>query len=354
MRTLLIAESRVFRTGLSQALESNAWVELVASEFSLERGLQRLNRGDIELVLLDLSRTAESRNGFLKQLEDLDGSGPMVLAIAAQESDVALTRLGSTSRGLVGIVPKSAADIESTVAAIEATLSRIGQQPDPKLLPKPAARVTADPGEPSAPRKAASLADASGLGELVVIVSSTGGPVALQALLGGLAPSFDTPIVIVQHLPPGFDKSLAANLARQTGRSVRVAQENEPLTSSQILLAPGENHLEVQRSGGALVCRVVRGPRENGCRPAGDRALRTAALASRGRMVGVCLTGMGRDGADGMVEVARAGGQVIVQDEASSVVWGMPSSVLASGVRASVLPLQSISATLNRKASRAA
>lgn len=190
--------------------------------------------------------------------------------------------------------------------------------------------------------------------ELVGIVSSTGGPAALHTLLAGLSSDFDVPIVIVQHLPAGFAESMAANLARRTGRDVRIARQGMTLLPGLVVVAPGERHLEVVRIGARLRCALVDGVEENGCRPAGDRMLRTAAEATNGKMVGVCLTGMGRDGAKGMQTLDRFGGHVVVQDEASSVVWGMPSAVLEAGVRASVLPLDRIPGSLGEGARRAA
>lgn len=345
MRTLVIAESRVFRAEFSKALEHHDVVELVASEFSSSRGLRRIARGDIELVLLDVSLAGDAREGFLKQLGDRDGPGPIVLALVPEDTpqDTAVSTL--RYHGFAGVVSMSVGGMATTLKTLRRSLGllKVGARPAPVRAARP-----------RPPTNAPAAIEHSALGELVVIVSSTGGPAALQIVLGGLSPSFRTPIVIVQHLPPGFHESLASNLSRQTGRSVRVARDRERISGPGVFLAPGESHLEVQREGEDLVCRLVRGPRENGCLPAGDRTLRTAAAASQGNMVGVCLTGMGRDGADGMTTVARAGGQVIVQDEETCVVWGMPSSVLATGTRAIVLPLQSIPAALNRKELRVA
>lgn len=346
MRTLLVAESRVFRTAFSEALVKYALIELVASEFSAARGLQRLARGDIDLVLLDLALAGGPRDGFMKRLGDVEGQSPLVIAISPEDAGPECAEFTLSYRGFAGAVQRSGGDMTSIVKALGSTISRLlmKKRTPPRAIPETDSSASGLP--PSE--------EPSELGKLVVIVSSTGGPAALQALLSGLSPAFRTPIVIVQHLPPGFHNSLATNLGRQTGRAVRVARDRELISGRQILLAPGGSHLEVERVDGSLVSRVVEGPRENGCKPAGDRTLRSAARASAGSMVGVCLTGMGRDGADGMAEVARSGGQVIVQDETTSVVWGMPSSVLATGTRAIVLPIGGISAALNRKGNRAA
>jgi len=185
-------------------------------------------------------------------------------------------------------------------------------------------------------------------------VSSTGGPEALQTILSQLSSDFAPPVAIVQHLPANFAKTLAANLTRRCGRSVTLAEPGQVLRPGVVVLAPGPSHLEVHRDGADLVCRSVPGPKDAGCKPSGNRLLRSVAAATGGNVTAITLTGMGNDGTDGMCEVARRGGRVIVQDEESSVVWGMPSAVLKAGVKALVLPLSRIAATLNRRNGKAA
>ena len=342
LRTLIVDDSRVFRTILAKALEGHPAVKVVASEFSGERGLARLKEGGIDLVLLDMNMPGLSGLDFLKQMRTCPRPRPVVLVLSASYQGTEPEALEALSAGASAFVPKNAAGPAGLMSTLQDELARLGMSQ----------------GRPSASRskrrQPTRSAESIALGEMVGIVSSTGGPAALQVLLGGLDAKFDVPIAIVQHLPSGFAPSMAANLTRRTGREVKIASHGDRLVPGSIFVAPGDKHLEIARDGAGLICKLVRGPKENGCCPAGDRMIRTAARATGGRMAGVCLTGMGCDGASGLLELSQLGGQVIVQDERSSIVWGMPSSVLDAGVPAIVLPLEGISASLNRKANRKA
>ncbi len=166
--------------------------------------------------------------------------------------------------------------------------------------------------------------------ELIVVASSTGGPDALLRFLTALGP-IDVPIVCVQHMPPSFLPLLAARLSEQLGVDVALASEGEELLQGTVRLAQGGRHLEVVERSGTLVARYVDTPPENSCRPAADVLFRSAALL-RTHAVAVVLTGMGADGARGAAAIAASGGIVLVQDQASSVVWGMPGAVVGLGV----------------------
>jgi two-component system chemotaxis response regulator CheB len=176
----------------------------------------------------------------------------------------------------------------------------------------------------------------------VVIGTSTGGPRALSALLPDLCTVVELPILIVQHMPPGFTKSLADSLARQTGRKVVEATEGMPLERATVYIAPGARHLLLRGSSVSPVIALNEQPPENGCRPSADVLFRSAASVLAGEVVAVILTGMGNDGTAGLSAIRRAGGHVIAQDEASSVVWGMPGSAVAAGVVDEVYPLDRI------------
>ena len=198
-------------------------------------------------------------------------------------------------------------------------------------------------------RASACLSPASGP-DIVAIGSSTGGPAALHAVLSALPETFKTPIVVTQHMPKLFLVSLAERLERETALSCRLAEEEAPISPGNIYLAPGEQHLEILRRGNGLYCHLSDAPPVHHCRPAVDPMFYSlAALAPRFRTLAVVLTGMGEDGAAGAAEIGKAKGCVIAQDEASSVVWGMPGATVARGAASEVLPLNEIAgAILNR------
>lgn len=184
---------------------------------------------------------------------------------------------------------------------------------------------------------------------LVVVGVSTGGPNALAELLPNLPENLSVPVLIVQHMPQAFIQPLAIRLGSISKIDVKVATEGEVLKGSICRIAPGECHLEVQLSEAGLISRLTQGPPENSCKPAADVLFRSAAKACGSQVLGVVLTGMGRDGCAGSLEIVQQGGAVIVQDESTSVVWGMPGAVAEAKAASEVLPLQQIAESIARK-----
>ncbi len=183
---------------------------------------------------------------------------------------------------------------------------------------------------------------------LIVIGVSTGGPNALTDIIPLLPASFDVPILIVQHMPASFILPLAERLTTLGKISVQVAQHGEKIKGSMCRIAPGECHLEIIQTGGVLSTQLTDAPPENSCKPAADVLFRSAAKACGNLVLGIVLTGMGRDGCAGSKSIREAGGNVIVQDEPSSVVWGMPGAVVESNLANKVLPLNEIAPEIIR------
>jgi two-component system chemotaxis response regulator CheB len=181
--------------------------------------------------------------------------------------------------------------------------------------------------------------------QVLALAASTGGPNALAIVVSGLPRDFPLPVLVTQHMPPIFTTMFAQRLARESSLPCDEAHDGEALQPGRIYVAPGDHHLTV--IGGGLVrspaLRITSDPPEHHCRPAADPMFRTAAQAFPNGVLAVVLTGMGDDGRRGCQAVAASGGRVIVQDETTSVVWGMPGSVVASGIPCSILPLRSIS-----------
>jgi two-component system chemotaxis response regulator CheB len=184
--------------------------------------------------------------------------------------------------------------------------------------------------------------------ELVAMGSSTGGPNALAEVLANLGRGFPAPLVMVQHMPPLFTKMLAERLDGKSGLRVHEAQDGDVIAPGGAWLAPGGRHLTVERQGPRLVCKLNDDPPENFCRPAVDVLFRSAARACGGSVLAVVLTGMGGDGARGAGVLRQSGAGVIVQDQATSVVWGMPGQVVALGHADAVLPLAEIGPAMAR------
>ena len=175
--------------------------------------------------------------------------------------------------------------------------------------------------------------------EIVAMAISTGGPTALLDLLPRLPAHFPVPIVIVQHMPPVFTAQLAARLNAECALEVREATEGMPILPGRVVLAPGDFHMRLRRSANDVVVTLDRTEKENSCRPAADVLFRSVAEVFGGRALAMVLTGMGQDGLRGAMDLRQRGAYVLVQDRASSVVWGMPGAVAEAGLADGIVGL---------------
>jgi two-component system chemotaxis response regulator CheB len=175
--------------------------------------------------------------------------------------------------------------------------------------------------------------------KILCIGSSTGGPQALNKVFDGLKGQLGVPILVTQHMPPTFTAILAQHLARAADRKAVEAENGQTLENDVVYVAPGDKHLTIVRNGARFVVKLTDDPPENFCRPAVDPMLRSAAAAFGMETLAVILTGMGSDGRNGARAIADTGGTTIVQDEATSVVWGMPGAVAQAGLASKIFPL---------------
>ncbi|GAA4932403.1 protein-glutamate methylesterase/protein-glutamine glutaminase [Actinoplanes utahensis] len=234
-----------------------------------------------------------------------------------------------------------------------------GRPPAPAAGLRPGAaplRPVGPPGAPGAlgrppaggpaPTRPAVRRSPGGKIDILAIGSSTGGPDALTKVLLGLPADLPVPIVITQHMPPVFTKMFAERLDRSTALKVVEAGEGMELAPGTVYIAPGDRHLVFQRRGTATITQLNSGPQENSCRPAVDVMFRSVAALYGGSCFATILTGMGQDGRSGAKVLRDAGAEVLAQDEATSVVWGMPGAVVSAGLADEVLPLDRIAGTL--------
>jgi two-component system chemotaxis response regulator CheB len=223
-----------------------------------------------------------------------------------------------------------------------------------ELLPKIRAIVASTRSTPRPVAKAVNDSAAAapsargGKVEAIVIGSSTGGPNALAEVISRLPANLRVPVLVAQHMPPVYTTYLAQRLDSLSALSVREAVDGEPVEAGTVYIAPGDHHLELRATAGGATVRLTQTAPVNHCRPAVDVLFRSAAAVWGRHTLAIVLTGMGHDGRDGAAEIRGLGGQVLVQDEVSSVVWGMPGAVYEAGLADEVLPVDKVAATVVR------
>jgi two-component system chemotaxis response regulator CheB len=190
--------------------------------------------------------------------------------------------------------------------------------------------------------------------ELVVVGISTGGPQALNRMLPQFEADLPVPVLIVQHMPPVFTKSLAKDLDKRCSLTVSEAVDGQPVSAGHILIAPGGKQMKVVREGEEATVRITNDPPENSCRPSVDYLFRSVTRAYGSNAVGVIMTGMGNDGAQGCRQLKQRGAAIIAQDEASCVVFGMPREPILEGIVDVVAPLDEIATEIVRLVGRGA
>lgn len=250
----------------------------------------------------------------------------VMLTAAGSETDNTLT-IRALELGAVEFVRKPSGPVSIDLVGVRAELLRALNAAAQVRVPHAAPPLRIERVDAPAQRESARTEPAR---ELVVVAASTGGPKALSELVSHIPPSVTAAFLIVQHMPDDFLHSLARRLAQVGTLPVSVATDSSPVMGSNIYLAPGDRHMSVVMEKGIPRMRLDDGPAVCGVRPSADPLFISAAKAFRGSVVGVVLTGMGHDGSDGLRAVRAAGGGAIVQDRASSIIYGMPRSALAA------------------------
>jgi two-component system chemotaxis response regulator CheB len=366
LRVMVVDDSAVIRGMISRWIEAESDLTVAAS---IRTGLDAVNqvvRVDPDVVVLDI------------EMPDMDGISALPLLLEKKPNLIiimasTLTRRNAEisfkalSLGASDYIPKpestremSAADIFKRdliekIRHLGARLRRPAVIASPPLSPAtpavraPLPRTSSGNMPPSAQPKLMVRPLTAVVPRVLLIGSSTGGPQALMNLVAGIGPVIDqNPVLITQHMPPTFTTILAEHLTRASGRPAHEAIDGEPIKAGTIYLAPGGRHMRVARSAAGPVIALDDGPQVNFCKPAVDPLFLSAADIWQGGILAVVLTGMGSDGAQGGKAIVAAGGNVIAQDEATSVVWGMPGAVANAGICAAVLPLDQIASKVVR------
>ena len=344
-RVLIVDDSAVVRQILTEILASDPGIEVVGTAADPLLAREKIKRLAPDVITLDVEMPRMDGLAFLENLMRLHPL-PVVMISSLTERG-ADTTLQALALGAVDFVSKPKLDVtrglqgyaDEIIEKVKtASRSRVRALVRAPVAPK---LTLASTGTPTAPRPSQFRTT----DRLIAIGASAGGTEALRVVLEGL-PADAPAVVMTQHLPATFSTAFAERLDRHSAMAVREATDGEAVLPGHAYLPPGGKHLRVIRDGARWRCRIDDGPPVNRHKPAVDVLFQSVAQSAGANAIGVILTGMGDDGARGLLQLRQAGAPTLVQDEATSVVWGMPGAAFKLGAAEEQLPLEKIAERL--------
>lgn len=357
IKVLVVDDSALMRRVITRLLEAQPDIRVVDTATDGEEAIRKVISLRPDVVTMDVEMPGM---GGVQAVNRLMRDHPLpVIMLSSHTTEGARVTMEALVAGAVDFiakpqksgVEKMAAELARKIRVVRssalkrALIERTGRQatPAPRKDPLPKARVTVPQ-----PHRIASNEPV----ELVVIGSSTGGPAALQQLLPALPADFPCGVVVVQHIPVGFSGPMAEHLNRKCKMEVTHAEHGDTVQPGRVLVAPAGYDLLIRRYGSRLSVTLDKGNKPvppGGFRPSVDGVMNSAAEVVGARTLGILLTGMGRDGARGMLAIKQQGGRTIAQDESTSVVYGMPRAAADLGAAEKILPLPQISGEIIRQ-----
>ena len=387
-RVMIVDDSAVIRGSIARAMEGESSLKVTSSLSNGDMAVKALKREPVDVIVLDIEMPIMDGLTALPLLKAVDPAVQVIMASTLTQKNAEVT-LRAMSLGATDYVPKpsSTRDAEDVtnfrreliekVKVLGALARRAGVRvaaegaptPNRFIVPSAPPRQRFGGATPAKESPAASVRGAPfpvinrdqpivlrkesiAKPNVIAIGSSTGGPQALFKVIKDIGAGLPQPIVITQHMPPSFTTILAEHISRQCSVHCVEAQDNQVIEAGCYYVAPGDFHMLLESSGGQTIARLSKTPPENFCRPSVDPMLRSLVPIYGRNILTVILTGMGSDGTRGGEVVVQAGGSVIAQDEATSVVWGMPGSAAMAGICSAVLPVDEIGSYVRRIALR--
>lgn len=349
INVLLVDDSAVTRSIIKKVLSEYPAIKVIGEAINGSLGVKAVKDLNPDVVILDIEMPV--MNG-LEAVVEIRKTHPLVpiIMFSTLSKRGSTTTLDALANGATDYATKPESD-----GGIENTILKIKENLVPKILSfggppyqiktKSEIKKRIEP-----PRFTASLPTSLNKDiKIIAIGTSTGGPNALMELIPIIPEKFPVPIVIVQHMPPIFTKTMAERLSQVSKLPVKEASENQKvLEPGTIWIAPGDYHLTVKKDGAVVRLFINQNPHENSCRPSVDVLFESVAQTYGPTALGVMLTGMGADGLRGSRLIKKSGGQIFIQDEESSIIWGMPGAIFQAGLADLILPLDQIASAIVR------
>lgn len=341
VRVLVVDDSVVVRKLVSEALTSTPEIQLAGTASSGAIALAKIPQLNPDLITLDIEMPGLNGIQTLTEIRKRYPKLPVIMFSTLTERGAAIT-LEALLLGASDYMakPTNSESLASAMTQLRSELAR-------KILALAGRRRPAVPSAGTV-RSKKSCVGTSRI-DILAIGTSTGGPNALAEIIPRLPEDFPVPVLIVQHMPPLFTRLLAERLNGQSRIRVGEAEPGRLLEAGQVWIAPGDFHVTVSRAGMGAKLELNQDPPENSCRPSVDVLFRSVARTFGANVLAVVMTGMGSDGARGAAHIHEAGGEIFVQDEATSVVWGMPGAVVHAECADRICPLPEISQEIVRR-----
>ena len=362
-RVMIVDDSAVIRGFFRRAMEHDPEIEIVHSVGNGQTAIDAMARDPVDVIVLDIEMPVMDGLSALPGLLRIDPAVKIIMAstLTVANADISLKAL---AKGAADYIPKPTTTTElhssdtfghELVAKVRA-LGR-ARRGLPALADPPPANSAARARAPARPTalyagpvtlRAPAILPAT----VLAICSSTGGPQALLKVIQGLGADFNLPILVTQHMPATFTGILATHIAKASGREAKEGEDGETVRPGCVYVAPGDYHMLLRRGDAGPAIQLSRSAPENFCRPSADPMLRSMAAIYGNRLLTLVLTGMGHDGLEGGRVAVEAGGTLIAQDEATSVVWGMPGAVATAGLCSAVLPIDQLAMKIREYSGR--
>jgi len=355
IRVMVVDDVSIVRRLVTNALGADPDIEVVGAAANGREALEKIPVVKPDLVILDYEMPEMDGMETLKEIRKKPG-GPKVIFFSSYTRQGAKVSLDALWQGADDYATKVTADnlAAATLCVQSELLPKIKALCESMAAPRSQAPTPAPAAVPVAPTPTpATLGSGLYRAEILAIGASTGGPRALSAVIEALPAEFPIPIVVVQHMPPLFTRSLTERIASRSALRCAEGVDGALVEPGTVWIAPGNWHMSLQREGGDTRLRLTADPPENSCRPSVDPLFRSVAELYGAGALGVILTGMGQDGLLGARSLHERQGRIIVQDEATSVVWGMPGAVARAGLANRIVALDEMAGEILKHVSAA-